>query len=104
RYARAAELADDLHRFLSGQPILARPVGVAERTVKWARRHPALSLAISGGTLLAVAFVAGGWWLVSERSAMAAGVEDDLRVASRAQLHSSWSEARAAVERARARL
>jgi serine/threonine-protein kinase len=104
RYARAAELADDLRRFLTGQPILARPVGAAERAVKWARRHPASAEAISGGMLLAVALVAGGWWMMSERAATAAAVEDDLRVAARAQRQLSWSEARAALERAKARL
>ncbi len=40
RYATADELAADLDRCLSGAPIVARPVGTAERVVKWARRHP----------------------------------------------------------------
>jgi hypothetical protein len=43
RYATAAELADDLRRYQTGEPIRARPVGVLERTTKWARRHKALS-------------------------------------------------------------
>ncbi len=41
RYATAAELADDLTRFLGGQPITARPLSAAARGLKWARRHPA---------------------------------------------------------------
>jgi eukaryotic-like serine/threonine-protein kinase len=43
RYSSAADLAEDLRRFLDGRPIRARPLGIAVRTVRWACRHPALS-------------------------------------------------------------
>jgi hypothetical protein len=43
RYAAAAELADDLRRFLTGEAVRARPTAVWERGVKWARRQPALA-------------------------------------------------------------
>src|SRR5205807_5841534 len=43
RYATALDLAADLHRFLAGQPIAARPAGVLERAAKWARRRPAVA-------------------------------------------------------------
>jgi tetratricopeptide (TPR) repeat protein len=55
RYARASELADDLRRFLHGEPITARPVSKLERFWKLLKRHPA----ISGGTfMIGVALIA----------------------------------------------
>lgn len=39
RYASAAELRDDLRRFLDGKATVARPATLFERAGKWARRH-----------------------------------------------------------------
>src|SRR5262249_45888161 len=58
RYASAQDLADDLHRFLDGKPVLARPVGMFERAMKWARRRPAAALLI--GALLVLLGGAAG--------------------------------------------
>ncbi len=41
RYQTASELAEDLHRYQTGQPIVARPIGWPERTTRWCRRNPA---------------------------------------------------------------
>lgn len=64
RYATAQALADDLHRFLAGEPIQARPTPVWEQAWKWARRRPAvaaLSLGLAIVTLVGFILVLGLW-------------------------------------------
>ncbi len=55
RYGSAAELADELDRWLAGLPVRANPASGPRRLWKWCRRHPALSsLATAAALLLAL--------------------------------------------------
>jgi tetratricopeptide (TPR) repeat protein len=56
RYESAAALAEDLRRFLRGEPIQARPIGRRERVAKWIHRNRTVS-ALS--TAVALALVIG---------------------------------------------
>jgi tetratricopeptide (TPR) repeat protein len=62
RYASAQALADDLRRWLAGEPIAARPVGRAARAWMWARRSPALAGTAVALALALAAGVAGITW------------------------------------------
>jgi serine/threonine-protein kinase len=62
RYASAFDLAEDLRRFLAGEPILARPVPLRERLWKWARRRPAAAALIVVSALMVVSLGAGLAW------------------------------------------
>jgi WD40 repeat protein len=59
RYPSALALAEDLQRFVKGEPILARPVSQGEKLWRWCRRKP-LVAALLASVMLLVLFVAVG--------------------------------------------
>ena len=64
RYQSAQDFADDLKRFLAGEPIHARPLGFAEGLIRWCRRNPIASSLMTAVTLGSVV----GFWHLSSLS------------------------------------
>lgn len=69
RYLTAADLADDLNRFLTNQSINARVASPLQRAKKWTRRHPSLAALLISILVATVATTV--LWLRSESSRIA---------------------------------
>jgi len=95
RYQSAAELTDDANRFLTGRPIVARPLGPLGRAAKLVRRHPVVVVLVT--TLAAV--IAGSIVGLSALYARAVGEREN---AARARLKAEEEKATADAERGNA--
>jgi WD40 repeat protein len=58
RYESSAALADDLERWLAGEPIQARPTPAVVRLWKWARRRPAAAALVATEVLAGLVILA----------------------------------------------
>lgn len=59
RYASAAELADELQRFLTGEPIRARRRGVVEQGVRWIARQRRSVLTAAAAAIVSALLIVG---------------------------------------------
>src|SRR5262249_46399189 len=97
RYGSAAELAEDLDRYLAGRPIKARPISPWGRAAKWARRRPAAAALIGISSIALVALGVGlERYNAYERERVAgtrAAANAYFRDALRQQASREWNEA-----------
>jgi hypothetical protein len=88
RYTTAREFADDLRRWLKGEPIRARPVGHVERAARWVKRNPALAgmMATVALTLLTATAISTGFGIDAGRQAEGAKKSEADAIAARNDL------------------
>ncbi len=77
RYATAGALAEDLRRYLVGEPILARPTSIYEYAWKWARRKPAIAALILMTFFMILGISVGGYILAGREKIRA---DENLRL------------------------
>jgi len=68
RYPSAAELSAELRRWLTGHPILARPVSRVEHAWRWCRRNPAVASLSTTVALVLLIGMAVSWFFASQSS------------------------------------
>jgi serine/threonine-protein kinase len=59
RFPDAGAMAEDLRRFLGGEPIVARPVGAPERLWRWCKRNPRVAVLAAVVVLMGITITAG---------------------------------------------
>jgi tetratricopeptide (TPR) repeat protein/predicted Ser/Thr protein kinase len=105
RYLTAEEVADELGRYLAGEPIVARPQGSIERAWRRARRYRGFVIAF---LLLLILVGMGGAFLDDMRRRDNAKALEELRAekerAARAAAQAESEKARATIEEARTAL
>lgn len=89
RYQSAAELADDLQRFLEDRPIQARRDRLHERMIRWGRRNPVVAALTAAVTVLMLLGGIGG---------TAAALHFQSRAAEEARLKTAAEQSRARAE------
>lgn len=85
RYPTAQALAGDLHRFLQGLPILARPTGKCGKALRWCRRNRRLTAALATAAASLALLASGSVWFAFEQKSLRLIAEEHAAEAHQAQ-------------------
>jgi tRNA A-37 threonylcarbamoyl transferase component Bud32 len=102
RYASCQEMADDLRRWLEGEPIQARRLGPVERAARWCGRNPVVAGLVAAVALLLVAGTALSSYFAVRANRKAAEAEANARLARAEKEAAQASETKATAEKGRA--
>jgi WD40 repeat protein/serine/threonine protein kinase len=95
RYGTAAELAEELERFLQGKPVRARPIGQFARTWRWCRRNPTVASLLAAVAFLLVGGVAIASYFAVEAAFRAREADRHAKVARESEAKAKVSEGQA---------
>lgn len=78
RYQRAQEVADELERFLNGQPIIARPHGTLKLALAWCRMHLLVASVSGAGALVLVVLAISTTIMYTRESSLRQALEEEI--------------------------
>lgn len=96
RYDSGKALADDLRRFLNDLPIVAKRPNIAQRTLKFVRRHKAPVIAVTTAVLLGVSI---WFWTTESKARRQAEIRSLNDSAQTYASNNRWVEAHRELER-----
>lgn len=94
RYSTAAQLAEDLRRWLDGRPVAARPLGPARRLYRLCRRKPVETIAALTTILLIIGGPSVAAWIAWQRSERLAASDRSVNPALQ-EVFRGWGQAKA---------
>ncbi len=101
RFASAQELAEELQRFLAGEPIHSRAISSLQRGWRWCRRNPVVTgLAIAVAVSLLIGFAATFWqWRIAKRNFAEASKARGAAETSQQETHAALKESESRLAR-----
>jgi WD40 repeat protein len=97
RYATAGALADDLRRWLRGEPVKARPVGRVGRAWRWCKRNKLVAFLYAAVVVSLAAGLAASWLLYLRALAEKAVSEQRRYNAQMGLAHRAWEQGQVAL-------